>query len=674
MNRFLLITLVSLITSTLSAQDLATKIPQDAFAVVNIQTGQFFKLINVKDFDRSTIGKALVGLGEKIGASDISSVADYGVDLTSTSYFWTSKTDSVTYFAVGIPLSDVSVFERLFAAEEDIKQQGTVQHFTKTMDGDLVTFAWDNRMLCISTGSPVSNYFENQEVAGRYGITYYDYGDYNDDYDAATTAVDSSGDWEYNDEITLAPPVVEAYPQETAKEPEEITTVAADAAADAAIAVTVDEDMADSLAFDTAPSEIDSTWDGYSDTVVYEGETTPYYDDYYSRNVRIKDSLAAAWTSDYTLSIFRRSIDQSILRNRSYLRSIKKDALMTGWLANLETIYSTLLPDLFGMRGDGKLFSYYGSVYAGLYADGEGFKLSTEMEVSDELAHTFKRIYRPKLNRKFLKYVDSRKAVGFFGMALDSKAYLEELPKLMNDTYGKIFAQYENEISLGSEIVSLLLDEEAIASVAKGDGLFVLNGIAEKEVTYTDYEYDEDYNYKEVEKTKMETIPDFLVMFSSENAELYNRLVNYFQYKMLLTDNGGIYHIEESDVPFDLYLYRRDNIVFLGTSFEEMENIKDNHIQGSISKAHRRLLTKNRIAGLMSAQKLSQNIPEEQLRSLDDYIAFHKLFGDLGDFYFWSKGIKGNLVSGEFVAQTPDGYDNAVQYLFTLIDYAAQQR
>ena len=657
MNRLLFITLISLITSTLSAQDLATKIPHDAFAVVNIQTGQFFKLINIKDFDQSTIGKALVGLGEEIGASDISSVADYGVDLTRTSYFWTSKTDSVVYFTVGIPLSDASVFERIFAAEEDVKQQGSVQHFTKTMDGDLFTFAWDTRMLCVSTGSPVSDYFENQDVADRYGITYYDYsdyGDYSNDYDTAATVADSSGDWEYNDETTLAPPVVEAYPQET-----ETTQTAAEEAIKAAA---------------DAAAEIDSAWGEYSDTAVVEGKITPYYDDYYSRNIRIKDSLAAVWTSDYTLSIFNRSVDQSILRNRSYLHSIKKDALMTGWLANLETIYSTLLPDLFGMRGDGKLFSYYGSVYAGLYADGEGFKLSTEMEVSDELARSFKRIYRPKLNRKFLKYVDSDKAVGFFGMALDSKAYLEELPKIMNDTYGKIFAQYENEISLGTEIVSLLLDEEAIATVAKGDGLLVLNGIAEKEVTYTDYEYDEDYNYKEVEKTKMETVPDFLVMFSSENTGLYNRLVNYLQHKMLLMGTDGIYHVEESDLPFDLYLYRRDNIVFLGTSFEEMENIKDNRIQGSISKAHRRLLTKNRVSGLMSAKKLSQNIPEEQLRSLDSYIAFHKLFGDLGDFYFWSKGIKGNRVSGEFVAQTPDGYDNAVQYLFTLIDYAAQQR
>src|SRR5690606_12079627 len=155
------------------------------------------------------------------------------------------------------------------------------------------------------------NYFENQEVANRYGITYDDYANYG----AVTTSVDS-------------------------------------------------------LTFEAAPAEVDSTSDWWSDTTAYAEEATPYYD-YYSRNVRIKDSLAAVWAGEYAMNTFNRPINQSILTNHSYLRSVKKDALMTGWLANLENIYSTLLPDLFGMRGEGKLFSYYGSLYAGLYADGE---------------------------------------------------------------------------------------------------------------------------------------------------------------------------------------------------------------------------------------------------------------------------------------------------------------
>src|SRR3546814_11926467 len=91
----------------------------------------------------------------------------------------------------------------------------------------------------------------------------------------------------------------------------------------------------------------------------------------------------------------------------------------------------------------------------------------------------------------------------------------------MKDMYGNLFEQYEADIALGADLVSLLLDEAAIANVAKGDALFVLNGIAEREVPYISYEYDDDYNYMEVEKIKMETIPDFLLMFSSDDVQIY---------------------------------------------------------------------------------------------------------------------------------------------------------
>lgn len=662
----LLLALGLLAISTVKAQDLATRIPHDAFAVVNIQTGQFFKLMTVQDFDRSTIGKALVDMAEKMGVSDVASVADYGFELESTSYFYTSNTDSLTHFTVLIPLADAQTFQRIFAADEAIQQRGSSRLFTKSLNDEQVTFVWDDHTLCISSGSPVSSYFENEEVANRYGLTYDHYND--DDYYAADSAVsvivDSAGDWNDTADITIAPPVAKTEEEPAIEEMTETTEEAAEAAVEVAVEPT-----------EEAAVVADSTTDWWTDTLgnIAVEDAAPY-EDYYTKNVRIKDSLAGVWAREYAEAVLAKVPEKNIRTNASYLRSVKKDALITGWISNLEAIYSTLLPDLFGMRGNGKLFNYYGSVYAGLYADGEGFRLGTEMEVSDELARSFKRIYSAKLNRKFLKYVNSQEAVGFFGFAMDSKAYLEELPKMLNDTYGKVFAQYEKDISLGAEIVSLLLDEEAIASAARGDGLFVLNGIAEKEVTYTDYEYDENYNYKEVEKTKMETIPDFLLLFSSDNASLYNRIVDYLQHKMLLSEDRDIYHIGQSELPFDLYLYRRGNIVFLGTSETEMENIRDNRIQGAISNAHRKLLTKNRFAGLMSTKKFTEGISEEQLHSLDNYIAFRKLFGNLGDFYFRSNGIKGNTVAGEFVAQTPEGYDNAVQYLFALIDYAAQQK
>uniref|UniRef100_UPI003341E665 hypothetical protein n=1 Tax=Parapedobacter pyrenivorans TaxID=1305674 RepID=UPI003341E665 len=265
-------------------------------------------------------------------------------------------------------------------------------------------------------------------------------------------------------------------------------------------------------------------------------------------------------------------------------------------------------------------------------------------------------------------------AIGYFSLVMDTKAYLEELPALMKDTYGGMFSQYADDIDLGAELLSLMLDEEALAKVAKGDALFVLNGVSEKEVPYISYEYDDDYNYQEVEKTKMETIPDFLFMFSSDDAALYNRVMSYVSNKGYLLEENGVYQLVNTELPFDLLFARKDGIVFIGTSVDQLSAIASNQYRGKVDRYSRKLLTKNKFVGLLSAKKLSAEIPTAQLASLDRYIAFHKMFGSMGDFYFKSNGIKRNTISGEFVAQTPEGFDNAIQYLFALVDYATEQR
>src|SRR3546814_6612563 len=67
-----------------SAQDLAHKIPYDAFAVVNIQTDHFFELMTIDDFDRSTIGKTIIEKSRGADPKGVNSIADFGIALDRT--------------------------------------------------------------------------------------------------------------------------------------------------------------------------------------------------------------------------------------------------------------------------------------------------------------------------------------------------------------------------------------------------------------------------------------------------------------------------------------------------------------------------------------------------------------------------------------------------------------
>src|SRR5690606_13032401 len=105
-------------------------------------------------------------------------------------------------------------------------------------------------------------------------------------------------------------------------------------------------------------------------------------------------------------------------------------------------------------------------------------------------------IYNKKLNPKFYPFLD-KNALGFLSFNLSTEAYIKNLPKIMERYYGSFMPRYSKAISLGATLFDVLLDEKAIAKVFKGDNLFVLNGVTKVEVNYTDYEYDEDYNYTE---------------------------------------------------------------------------------------------------------------------------------------------------------------------------------
>lgn len=672
MNRFFQTLATLFLISSVSAQDLAHKIPNDAFAVVSIQTGHFFELMKVDDFDRSTIGRAIIEKSRDIDLQGVNSIADFGIALDRPGYFYATLSDSIAYFSFLLPIDDIEKIEAHFAAGETIRDHGAFKSFAKATSGDSSIFAWNNTMLSITTPSLIGPYFQQDEVAERYGIRNYSYYDYYNQLPAEEEAADWDGaGWVETDSgydtvyLNIPPP---ALPDST-DQYKEVDSLYDDTADWDGIAVPADSVFAET---DSTDRYYDDMYDDYLPDSATPSDNL--YDEYYAADQEIKRQLTNEWVAAFVGLQFEETPVTSVLTNRSYVSSLSKEALVSVWIPSFEAVYTTLLPELREFGRNGNLFSYYGSLQAALFADKEGFRVESQMELEAGIAKSFKRIYGKKLNRKLLKYVNTDDAIGLFAVSMDTRAYLEELPALMKDTYGGLFEQYEADIALGADLVSLLLDEAAVAKVAKGDALFVLNGLAEREVPYISYEYDDDYNYIEVEKTKMETIPDFLLMFSSDDESLYNRIMTYVTGKGYLTEQHGIYRFSGKDLPFELVFTRKNGIVFVGTSVDQLAAIVNGSYRGKMDRSTRRLLMRNKVAGMLSAKKLSKEIPTEQLASLDRYIAFHKVFGSMGDFYFKSSGVKGNRISGEFVAQTPEGFDNPIQYLFNLVDYAVEQR
>jgi len=668
------------------AQDLVKKIPANAFTVATIKGDNVFKLMFVKDFNESFVGKKLLAETSKSLDKNFSSIEDFGINLEKNMYYFNQLSDSITYNCFLIPLKDATKFENLISdKDKKIRTEGDIR--TMVLPDSTSIIKWNNNMMYFVTGSIKSDFFADSAKSAKYGIKDIRYqNSYDDLTDSAVVAVDSTYATTAEPVVvdvttTIPPPLIKneqthrktsskkiaikkSSKKKTMKNKATVKNSKRKKAA-AKVKQVSDTEVVDAPEITTVDSTMMET---------QNPDSGDQYDEYQKEREEQdlkKKQLAFVWMTAQSDKIFNSSYE-SIENNKSYTASLDNKAIAELWVSSLQDVYNSISPEL-GTYGKSGLMKGYGSLSAKLFMDDKSFRISTGLELAKDQADAYKKIMNRKLNKKFLKYVDSDKAIGFMGYSIDTKAYLEEFPKLMKQTYGAFLGRnMEEEIELGTDLFSLLLDEEAVSKVIKGDALFVINGLNTKDVTYTSYEYDDDYNQKEVTKTKKETLPDFLFMFSSEDNRLMNKLIKYGMNKRYVTVNNNIYKIEEKKSPVDIYFMIKDGIVFFGNSLTEMQSINDNTFKSAITKTHKTLLAKNNFSFLFNAKNLVGKVPTEEIGGEETAKKFNETLGKMGNVYMKSNPIKGNLVSADISAEIPNGHENALKYLFSLIENAAK--
>ncbi|HWV70826.1 MAG TPA: hypothetical protein VN040_03890 [Pseudosphingobacterium sp.] len=632
MNKYSLTLLSIFLAFTASAQHIENGVPKNAHAVATINSKYFFDLISVGEFNQSEIGKALL---EKIARNNnrqYRSVEDFGIDLDAQMYVYSTKSDSIVYYGMLVPLYDAKKVDTLMS---DIGTSLHVQKESRRIDLEdkkqIVT--WNDNVLRIFSGDLQDHFFENEEIAAKYGIKN---SKLSDTYD---TSVESP-----------EPPVTDTvgyYWDET-------DTVAV---------------SPDSTALTIQEEEYSDYNDDYADSVNRDS----IYDDYYASiaaDDSIKRVLLKKWLND---ELNRLSITKETFDNKSFRQAVNKKALASIWIRNVDELYNDFVPDVYAAflgKKTNKFSAGFGAATADLVVEGNHVKLSGALEVADDQVKRYHRIYNRKMNKKFFKYIDED-ALAYMGYKVNTQAYLEELPSLMKQYYGSLLGSFKEEIDLGATVFSLILDEKAIGKVVKGDGVLVLTSVKEQEVKYTTYEYDDDYNSIEVEKMKKETLPDFLWMFSSDDMKLMKRLLSVGLSKHAITEENGIYTFKNKKSPFDVHILLKDGIVFIGTSFERLVDIQQGKNKKNLSVKNKAVLKKNSMVLALNTSKISKAVNTLDLSDSYGSKALKEKLQSLGNFYFTSKGMDGNKMVAEFSGEFPSTHKNALKYILYLIESTA---
>jgi len=661
--------LLSVATIQTEAQDLARRIPSNALAVVTVKGDQLTQLMSVEEFNRTFMGVALIDKLSNKNKGGMNSLDQFGLDPKATYYYYNQSNDSVTYNCLLAPVKSAAQIDEAYKLHgKKFEQNGELRsHYSKDSTG--ITL-WNEKMVLFVLATGNSKYFSRPEVRERLGLLAPDfsapsYADAVADSSVVVTDVDTvayGAPAEAADIVVVeadsAPQIVidQPKPKKSAvksktkyKKKKSTKKRSGKKPKKKAVVVVPEEDYA----VDSTMVATDSGYDSYTpDSSLYK------HDD------KIKNALAGKWAYAMATASFNKQPDSSILDNKDFVKSVDHKAEMTVWISGAEDLMNAYVPQSI-FKGVNFLKGY-GSATAKLYLEDKSIRLSTALTVSNEVAGVFNKLNKRKLNKKFLNYINEDKMIGYMAYAMDSKAYLEEYPKLISKMYGIVL---NDEINMATDLFSLLLDEEAVSKVLKGDAIFVFNGLSQKEVTYTANEYDEDnFETKEVTKTKQETLPDFLFMTSSEDTRLFDKLITYGIKKNVVIGHEKYFELKMPKSPMTVFFAIKDGIIFFGSDAAEMEQIVNNRYTAKVSSRHKKIIGGNNYASYFSAKKLAGKIPVDALAGKEKMDKTNKVLSGMGDIYLKSLPAKGNTFAGEVSMEIPANQKNALKYIMSLLE------
>ncbi|WP_308003449.1 hypothetical protein [uncultured Chryseobacterium sp.] len=301
-----------------------------------------------------------------------------------------------------------------------------------------------------------------------------------------------------------------------------------------------------------------------------------------------------------------------------------------------------------------------------LYFDNDKVRLVNSYQHKNEAVQkSINSVYKGKKNKKLTALIND-KSIGYYAINVDGNKYFDLMYSLLKDS-GE--GDYQKEMELVMETMKIVLDEKAITKIAPGNGIFVLNELKSKTVEYTDYEYDDDYNEKEVKKTKEIAVPNFTFAFATENEGYWNRIFNLLTTNKVtakkFSKNGDFFAFSEgkNDGYFDkLFFTVKDGIVYVTTS---TDNISSKN-QSEISEKWAKDSAKYPLSGRFDIQKLMVGL-EKEFKTPSERKTLDLLKKNLGEVYFKTEA-KGEKIETEINYNIKNASENSLMYFFDVID------
>ncbi|WP_417939004.1 hypothetical protein [Flavobacterium sp. RS13.1] len=297
------------------------------------------------------------------------------------------------------------------------------------------------------------------------------------------------------------------------------------------------------------------------------------------------------------------------------------------------------------------------------YFDNDNARIEEIVEYSKPIADLMGKISNRKANKNIFNYFPAQKPLGYLTYHFNTKEMLNSFPTLSAEIFNNPYILKE-DIGVATDLISTIIDEKATATLFDGDLSMFLYDVTEKEVTTKTYEYDENFESKEVVKTIKKAIPLFSVIFTSTHPTFGDKLIQLGVRKKGLTQKGNYYEIKGTQEFGNLFIFKDKDVVIIGNSIDHIFP-KEN----SFSKEVKKELKQNYFAAQVSMDKLVTAYSNSGEAKPSDIKSLNRLAQQFTDVTLYSaKKLVDNKLKFELKLNSSKGDKNIILQTLDLVD------
>ncbi|MGB4844586.1 MAG: hypothetical protein WBP16_08985, partial [Ferruginibacter sp.] len=373
---------------------------------------------------------------------------------------------------------------------------------------------------------------------------------------------------------------------------------------------------------------------------------------------------------------------KSIENEQGYKKIIDPAAHVSVWL-NTETVLNQYMN--YFNRG------YYGimsSMTRSITEPTNGFQSSVNIYFDKDRLRMEQKTFSadPKMDKLALDVMNNKQSsdlvkfvnpgnIGYLSMSLNTEAMAHYYYSFLRSYLsGSGFTRdYADMVDVYIDLLEIVIDEKGIAELLPGNYMFVMHDMKPQMVDYTDYEYDEEYNQKEVKKTRKELSPDFTFAFETKKEGFMEKLVHlplkyaekeHFDYKekngyYVLTFDTGKYPLSS------LYFMVKDGKAIVTTSMAVI-NIALNNTGFATDAETRNSIMNNNYSLQLNSKKLIEKLQTQFSTDVNKKISDY-LLQNLGNVKMESS-IKDGMIQSTATMNITGKHSNSLEFFFNMAD------